>query len=220
LTFDHYSETASICFDLLSAYGLIGTYFVNHRVIDTQNGPSLNALLEMRESGWGIEAYSGVNMVSLLANDRLQASAKLKEIKDGFWAKGLPVRCLAPSGRMWNANLARLADGIFDFVRVGDETRDEIGRWQELPVSDPLYIRGGGTESLSNSDTFEALSARVDDLIALGGMWAPTIHRVSDDYVPQLAAYTISTSIMRSFCAKIASEVSAGRLNCVRYGAF
>lgn len=211
LTFDEWKEAATEAFPAMLTQGLPGTYFVTPSLIDTTSGPSLGTLLAMRQNGWEIGVYSGVNMPALEYESRVLANNKLVALKNDMWAKGIPVTSLAANQRDWNAKCRALADGIYDRVRVVSQ----YGTYQTLPLSDPLWVDKGATLSLSSTDTPASLSAQVDALIANGGVWIVVIHRVSAD--GQQPAYTVEKSTFTSFCSKIATEVQAGTLRCVRF---
>lgn len=216
LTFDEWPEAATEAYGIMAAHGLVGTYFVTPSMVDQAGGPALATILSMKQAGWEIGVYSGVNMVTLEANSRVLANNKLRDLKNAMWALGLPVTSIAPAQRAWNNLNRRLTQGIFSGVRVADEFRNTVGHWGVFPVADPLYTRGGGTASLSSVDTVASLTAQVDDLIALGGYWIVVLHRVSND--GQEPSYTLDKTKFTAFCAKISSEVTAGTLRCVPFG--
>lgn len=225
LTFDEWNTTPAAA-SIMIEHGLVGTFFANISKVDAAGGYTSGQLNLMRMWGWEIGAYPGsynvsgaTNMVDLLAFDRNAAANMLRDTKNAFWAKGFPTTSFAPNQRKWNKPLRNLAEGIFTHVRSGGEERETVGHWQCLPCSDPLYVKGGGTNSFGCTDTGPSLCAQVDDLIAIGdgnggpGAWIPVIHRVSDDgtYPP----YTVSAAAFTAFCTKVAAEVSAGRLRAV-----
>lgn len=211
LTFDEWPEASTNAFNIMQPLGLVGTYFVTPSMIDGPGGAALNSLLAMKEFGWEIGVYSGVNMANLWTTSRIQASDKLKSLKDAMWSKGIEVRSFAAGQRAWNARLAELSD-CYDFVRVADEYRSTTGQWGHFPITDNRYIRGGATNSLDVVDTAASLSAQVDDLISLGGFWNVIVHRVADS-----GSSRIGTAAFTGFCQKIASEVALGTLECVRF---
>lgn len=220
LTFDEWPEAATEAFGIMMTHGLVGTYFVTPTTIDAAGGPTTNTLLAMKQYGWEIGVYgssgvAGQNLVQLEASNRITANQRLLSLKAGMEAKGFPVSSIAPNQRAWNTKLRNLAEGIYDRVRVAADFRATLGYWQSLPVPDPLYVKNGGSQSLSSTDTAPALCATVDDLIALGGAWIVVIHRVSDDGLNP--GSTITKSVFSSLCAKIAAEVALGNLRCVRF---
>lgn len=227
LTFDEWNTTFAAA-QIMSGFGLAGTFFANVDMIDTPGGYSMSQINLMRMWGWEIGGYPGSfniggasNMVTLLSYDRNQAAAKLRDVKNAFWAKGIPVTTFAPNQRAWSDRLAGLADGIFTHVRSGNEEVATVGHYQGFPLPNPLYVKGGGTNSFGSTDTGASLSATIDDLIAVGdgnggpGAWITVIHRVSDDGTNPL--YTVSVAAFTALCAKIKAEVDAGNLRCVRF---
>lgn len=208
ITFDEWPDASNAAFVIMTAAGLAGTYFVTPTMIDTPGGPTLNTLLAMKEQGWEIGVYSSLNMVNLRNVSRIDASNKLKALKDAMWAKGLQVRTLAAAQRAWNAPLARLA-GCFDFVRVADQMRADVGHWGQFPITNKRYVRGGATTSLDEGDTAASLIAQVDDLIALGGYWNVVVHKIGS------GGYSVNAAAFTALCQKVANEVALGTMRCL-----
>lgn len=213
LTFDYYENAMSQAKPIADVYSLPGTYFAPLSMIDQPGGPTLSQLTLAKATGWEIGAYSETNWVTAEATDRNALVAYATSIKQGFADLGLPVVSLAPNQRAWNGKLRNLmADGVFERIRVVDNFFTVDGYFQELPVPDLLWVKDGGSPSLTTSDTGASLSAQVDQLIALGGLWTVVIHNVSDTGDVN---YRVTPAAFNTFCNKIQNEVTAGNLRAV-----
>ncbi len=222
-TFDEHKEAATEAFGIMATYGLAGTYFVTPSKIDTAYGPATGTLVAMKENNWELGVYSGTyspspgvdwNMVQWEASNRINVNNRFRDLKADMLARGLPVTSMAPNQRAWSLPLSRMVEGVYTHVRVADEMRSSTGQWGQFPISNLRYIRGGGTASLSSTDTAASLIAQVDDLISLGGYWQIVIHRVSDDGLEPL--YTVNKTIFAALCAKVQTEITAGNLQALR----
>lgn len=219
ITFDHHN---TVPLKLLADNGLVGTYFVSPATIGATGGPTVNSLLAMKMNGIEIGLYSGrcilkgkdYNMVQAATLDRMATNKHLLGLKNGMEAKGFPVLSLAPNQRAWSSGLAGIARGMFTHVRVASDSRVGVGHWQALPVPDRLYVKGGGTASLSASDTANSLSAQLDDLIANGGLWIVVIHRVATSGD---AGLTIAPSVLSTFFQYVKSKITSGDVTCIRF---
>lgn len=215
LTFDYYVEATTNARTIMDSYDLVGTFFVAPYTVGAPDQPTRANLALMKALGWEIGAYTDDNWVTLEAADRLQLLDDMKALKDDMHALGLPVTSLAPNQRAWNQKLAYLVEDYFSHVRVVDIFRSVSGAYQSLPVPNRLWVREGGTASLTTSDTEASLSAQVDDLIEMGGLWTVIIHRVSNVGDEN---YRVPIDVFTAFCAKIAAERDAGNLRVVRFG--
>lgn len=215
LTFDFYENAMSQAKPIMDLYGLTGTYFVDLSTIDDVGGPTFTQLTAAKAAGWEIGAYTGTNWVTAEAANRDTLVQLAISIKNGFYEIGLPVVSLAPNQRAWNLKLRNLMDdGVFERVRVVDNYFTNDGYFQELPVPDLLWVKDGGSLSLTTADTGESLVAQVDELIELGGLWTVVIHNVSDTGDTN---YRVTPAAFNLLCNKIQNEVAAGRLRIVNF---
>ena len=208
ITFDAHATTYPVAFPILQAHGLVGTYYVDPAAPSAK--PS--QLVELKRAGWSVGAYSGYNMVGVYRTKGPEAAkSALTEImaRTSDYA-GFSVTALAPNQRAWSTDLANLATGLVSSVRVVDN----FAQWQTLPVPNMLYVRDGGTPSLSVSDTADSLRATLSRLIAAGGLWTVVVHKVGDDADP---AYSVSREALEALCAAAATERAAGRLAVITY---
>ncbi len=217
-TFDEHKEAATEAWGVMNPHGLMGTYYVTPSLVDTANGPAKSSLLAMKQVGWGIELYSGSyspsagvywNMVQLEASNRITANDYLIGLKNSMQTLGLPVKSIAPNQRAWNLKLRNMMVNVFDAVRVVDNS----AAYQSVPVADPLWVKDGGTASLSSTDTVASLSTQVDSLIAAGNdkLLVFVIHRVSDDGLQPTLTVNKST-VFAGLCSKVGAEIAAGNL--------
>lgn len=168
---------------------------------------ALSDLTLMKMLGWEIGAYTNDNMVTKLGNNRNGANKFLRDLDNGMNEAGFKVATIAPNQRSWNSSLANMARGRFKGVRVADVTNC----FQQYPVADPMYVRNGGADSWSGSDTPSSILSRIDALIADGGLGIEVIHKVgaiSD-------SLTIATPDFDAIMSGIASRVTAGSLQLV-----
>lgn len=204
LTFDYWKDASDTALGIMYPLGLVGTYYVQYDVVGQTNQVTISDLTAMKQLGWEIGAYTGDNMVTMWSNNRNTAFTKLKAIDDGMSALGFSVQTIAPNQRSWNSCLANLADGRYLGVRVADDTSGP----EPLPIANPTYIRKGGAGSWSSSDTAASILARVDSLIASGGLGIEVIHKigaVADDL-------TVNTQVFKDVMAGLSSRVAAGVL--------
>lgn len=215
LTFDYYANAMTQAKPIMDAYGLVGTYFVELATIDASGGPTFSSLTQAKSAGWEIGAYTGTNWVNAEAANRNTLVQLAIATKEGFREIGLPVVSLAPNQRAWNLKLRNLMDdGLFERVRVVDHFFTTDGYFQELPVPDLLWVKDGGSQSLSATDTGASLSAQVDQLIALGGLWTIVIHNVADSGDPN---FRVGSAAFNTLCNKLQNEQLAGRLRVARF---
>jgi polysaccharide deacetylase len=203
LTFDEWNTTIPNAQPILDSYGLKGTYFVTPSLVNQPSGPSTSQLAAWHSAGHELGVYSGVNMVDLYATDPNSALTKLQTLKSQMAGLGFPVTSLAAAQRAWNRSCRDLAAGIFSQVRVAHEMI-----WQSLPVPDRLYLREGGTASLSVTDTPTSVRNQVDLLVEQGGAWFVVVHGVATVG----DAYNVPIATLDAICERIAFHKSAGRL--------
>ncbi len=218
LTFDNYATTFSNAFFDMQSKGIPGTFFVDSSRIGQPGQPTKDNLVLMAANGWeiGARVYGTIggteaNMVSVWNNSRLDAINRLKAQRDEMYAVGFDIKSIAASQRAWCAPLRGVASHLFDNVRVAD-----VVGYGTLPVADRLYVREGGSESWSASDTIASLSAWLDGLIAAGpgALGIPVIHRVDSSGDP---AYTVSTSVFQGFTSYLQSKIAAGVVRAVTF---
>jgi len=166
--------------------------------------------------GWeiGARVYGTVNgaeanMVALMNSDRGMAFARLKAAKDLMYAQGFDIKTIAAAQRAWAPQLRGMAAQLFDNVRVADTVA-----WGSYPIMDRLYVSAGGTDSWSATDTVASLSAQLDAVIAVGGIWYPVIHRIDSSGDP---LYTIPIPVFQGFTAYLQSKVAAGLVRAVTF---
>lgn len=202
LTFDEHYSTVSTAFPIMKEYGLVGTYFVDPRHLDTQYGPSSAELKEMERNGWEIGAYSVLNIPRLIEGEGADAAREwLSTMKDFMTEKGFSASSLAAAQRTWGAEAKDAASPHFVRVRVADEFA-----LQPMPVPDPRYVRLGGSPSLSSSTTVADLAALLDDLVEQGGVWFVVVHKVGDHADP---TYSVPTNVFSDFVRAVAGRVRA-----------
>lgn len=212
ITFDYYVEGTTTAFDIMDAAGLVGTFYVDPATIDTPSGPSLSRLILMKGKGWEIGMYSSTNWVTAEADNRVIFMETVRDMRAAMEAVGLPATSVAPNQRAWNSKLRNLMRGHFTHVREVANFRSTLGHWQALPVPDLLWISEGGTASFTTADTGASLSAQVDDLIALGGLWTAVIHRVAESGDTN---YRIGSVAFQAFVDKVKAEKLAGNLRVI-----
>lgn len=209
ITFDYYPEAYTVAFPLMLQAGIVGTYFVDPDTVGQSFGPTRDNLTILKMSGWTIGAYSGINMVDALTNNRNVAMDRLIHIKQRFVDLGFPVRSLAPNQRAWDMRLRNIAVGLFDRVRVAAD----VGP-QGLPLPDPLYIRYGCTPSLSGRDTVASINSQIDGFLAgEGDLWPIVVHKVrqaGDDY-------TVTVDVFNALLTRLAQERAGGTIRIVGF---
>lgn len=221
LTFDKHPETVSTAWPIMNARGLVGTFFVAPSTVlaagvGAPPPPQCyqHLLVAMKETGWEIGVYFDVNAPAFWSsNGRVAFCERVQQQLDTMRGWELPVSSLAAPQRAWNPTLRGIIQNYYDRVRVADIARDTAGAWETLPVPDPLYIRGGGIDSLSPGDTVASLCARIDDLIALGGLAQWITHRVADSGDPN---YRIPVATFTAVMDYIKTKRDAGLLQVVR----
>lgn len=216
LTFDNYATTYSNAFFDMQAKGIPGTFFVDSSRVGQIGQPSRDNLVLMAANGWeiGARVYGTIagneaNMVSVWENNRGIALDRLKAQRDEMASLGFHIKSIAASQRAWSPYLRGIASHLFEYVRVAD-----VYCWGSYPISDPLYVRQGGTDSWSGTDTTASLCAQLDDVIAANGIWFPVIHRVDSSGDP---AYTVATSEFQGFTSYLQSKVAAGVVRAVTF---
>lgn len=210
ITFDYYADVFSTAFPMMQNLGIVGTYFVDPDTIGAIGGPDRDNLTVLKMFGWTIGAYTGINMVEAMNNNRNTAMDKLVSIRRKMIDFGFPARSLAPNQRAWDSRLCNVSAGMFERIRVADNFVP-----QPIPVPDPLWIKNGGTPSLGINDTAVSLNADVDSFLSqpVPGLWSVVAHKVGA--VPD--AYTVETSVFSAFLNRLATEKSAGRISIVGY---
>lgn len=214
LTFDYYVEAYLNAFPIMQRHGLVGTWFVDPFTVD-YGSPALPTSAQLREmvsAGWEIGGYPRYNMVSLLnAAGSTAAKEHLQWVHDTLVAKGFAPTSFAPNQRSWNASLRNLAQGIFSAVRVADN----FSTLQAQPAPDMLYVKDGGSNSLSAVDTAASLIAQLDALQATSSAWIVVAHKVGAANDPN---YSVDAAVFEAFCADIARRRDAGLLRVVPFG--
>ncbi len=209
ITFDYYPEAYTNAFPLMLQAGMVGTYFVDPDTVGQAVGPTRDNLTVLKMSGWTIGAYSGINMVNALTNNRNVAMDRLIHIKQRFVELGFPVRSLAPNQRAWDMRLRNLTVGMFDRVRVAADAGP-----QSLPLPDPLYIRYGWTPSLSGADTEASINTQVDGFLSgEGDLWPIVVHKVcqvGDDY-------TVTANVFQALLVRLNQERAGGSIRIVGF---
>jgi hypothetical protein len=218
LTFDYHPQVVAAR-DIMASLGIFNaTYYAWYPNILATGTPTgdqvaLSDLTLMKMLGWEIGAYTNDNMVTKLADNRNSANSFLRDLDNGMNAAGFEVETIAPNQRAWNSSLANMARGRFSGVRVADITTC----FQEYPIADPLYVRNGGASSWgygpnnSGSDSSAAILARVDRLIADGGLGIEIIHKIGATG----DALTFTTADFTAVMNGIAARVAAGSLRLV-----
>lgn len=210
ITFDYYPEAYSAAFPLMLNRGLVGTYFVDPDTVDKVGGPTRDNLTVLKMAGWTIGAYSGINMVDTFNSNRNTAMDRIAYLYSSMLAKGFRVRSLAPNQRAWDGRLRNVSAGMFDRVRVAADFVP-----QPLPVPDSLYIKNGGTPSLSSNDTAASVNQNVTDFLCQPSpcLWSIVIHKVGD--TPD--GYTVATPVFTALLDRLKCERDAGTLRIVGY---
>lgn len=209
LTFDVYTTTYYTAYPLMSARGLVGTWYVNPGSV----GPAITAdnLLELQANGWEIGIYSNVPMPPKLASDgRVATKQWMTSAKSNLFATtGITANTYAASGRQWNPAMAELSRDVFGSVRVASGMT-----WQPYPLPDRNYIENGGTSSLGPADTAQGLCAQLDSLIAAAApsVWYVVTHEVLND--PN-DLYSVSPTAFSGFLDCVAARRSEGKIRVV-----
>lgn len=191
-----------------------GTFFADAYRIGTAGWPTKDHLTIMAMNNWEIGARvygingggQEINMVAALAANRTTAFARLKEQRDIMHAIGFDIKSISAAQRAWSPQLRGLAAHLFENVRVCDHTN-----YGTLPVADRLYIRDGGSDSWSASDTEASLCAWVDGLVAAGpgAVGIPIIHRIDTAGDP---LYTTSPTVFQGVISHMQTKITAGVL--------
>lgn len=216
LTFDtDITAYTNALFDM-EAKGIPGTFFADADRIGNTGWPAKDHLLIMAMKGWevgarvyGVINNAEVNMVAALNADRSMAFNRLKAAKDLMYAQGFDIQSIAAAQRAWNPALRGMAACLFENVRVAD-----LVSWGSYPITDPLYVRNGGTASWGASDTLASLCTQLDEVIAANGIWYPIIHRIDTAGDP---LYTISPTVFQGFTSYLQSKISAGVVRAVTF---
>ena len=211
LTFDYHPQVVAAR-DIMSGVGIYtATYYAWYPNIvtgaPTGDQVALSDLTLMKMLGWEIGAYTNDNMVTKLNNNRNDANSFLRDLDSGMNTAGFKVATIAPNQRSWSQSLANMARGRFKGVRVADVTTC----FQQYPIDDPLYVRNGGAGSWGGADNPTSILARIDALIADGGLGIEVIHKVGS----VADGLTISTADFTAIMSGIASRVSSGSLKLV-----
>jgi hypothetical protein len=216
LTFDYYPEVVTAR-DIMTAKGInTATYYAWYPNIVTGipigDQVSASDLRLMKRLGWEIGGYTNENMITRIKKSRNDAYGFLRDLADGMDGKGFRADTIAPNQRAWNTSLADLARDWFKGVRVADV----ITAFQQYPIEDPLYVRGGAANSWGygtndGSDSPAVILARIDNLIADGGLGIEVVHKVGSVGDPM----TFTTADFAAVMSGIASRVSTGRLQLV-----
>lgn len=216
LTFDYHPQVVDARNIMSNAGIYTATYYAWHQNITagtpTGDQVSFSDLTLMKQLGWEIGAYTNDNMVTKIQNNRNDACTFLRDLDTNMNALGFKVETIAPNQRAWNASLANMARGRFRGVRVADITN----AFQQYPIADPLYVRGGGANSWgygsnTGSDSPSAILSRIDTLILDGGLGIEVIHKVGSTG----DSLTFTTSDFTTVMSGIASRVSSGSLQLV-----
>lgn len=221
LTFDYWPHAFDVAYPIMKAHGLVGSWFVSPETIDAESGLSISrdSLIELVTAGWTIGAYSGENMVNLLAAGPGAALDHLVSLKQMFAGLGFPVRSLATNQRAWNISLRNMCERfpvdpesggqLFDVVRVVND----VTSWQRMAEIDPLFINKGGIPSLAPEHNAAALNGMVDRILCAdeGTLHTFVIHKVSQESDP----YTVSTAAFTALVERLAAEQANGTLKGV-----
>jgi hypothetical protein len=216
---DHHTAGCTTFFELSEEFNVPITYYVTPATIDTAGGPSLSGLHAMRQSHNEVGVYltSGYKpdpllrewtMVELQLYNRNMAVARIWSQYKQMYDLGLPVKSAAPNSRHWNSAMSGLARGWFDNISVASEYADIVGHYQAVPVENPLWVNGGGVESMSINDTPASVCARIDDLKIKGGMLTWVFH----DTGPVADTLTCTYATARAAFVKLDAERANLRL--------
>jgi hypothetical protein len=214
--------TIAFCFDTYrSAYdnaaltfmtdlGFVGTFFMVPESIDTGGQLSSDELAILFAKAWEIGAYASSadlskNLAQMYDTDRKSVLLRFKVIQDLMHAKGMPVHAIAAMQRTTlHPQITEMARPWFKVVRVAGEME-----FATYPIVEPLYlIKGGGSNSLSSTDTIASLSATLDACIAVKGLWCPIIHEVGTP----ASATKVDPSVLSGFMSYCKTKVDAGLL--------
>lgn len=188
LTFDEWPHAHSVAFPIMQARGLVGSWFVTPGMVGPGLPVARDSLIELIMAGWTIGAYSGENMVNLLAQSPGAALDHLVGLKQAFRDLGVPVCSLAANQRAWNYRLRNLCERfpstpegggkLFDVVRVVND----VTSWQRMSDLDPLFINKGGIPSLAGEHDAAALNGIVDRILSAeaGTLHTFVIHKVGE----------------------------------------
>lgn len=218
ITFDAFNTTYTNAYPIMKEHGLVGTFYIDPDYLERKDVvdellpmvTTTDQLREMQSSGWSIQGYTGQNMVRYLESEGPDITQKkLSGMKNIMAAKGFQITSIAAGGRAWNQKLRDMTVGMYSSVRVSAN----IGKWQDYPVPDPLWILDGGTTGLGHEDTPERLGQQIDSLIDSKGLWIAVAHKVGEDGEPVLS---ISKDHFSAFCERLANEKRSYRLRVVR----
>jgi hypothetical protein len=174
LTFDYWPNDMTNVWLEMNSRGFRGTYYVAPEMIDQAGGPALGDLVLINQIGNEIGIYTNVDMVALMANNRITAFQKLKSLYDGMEAFGFKAVTVAPNARRWNSGLANFSRTRFKGVRVAS-----IPAIQSYPIPDNFYVNGGAAvASLGSATSLQSVKDATDAVIAAGGMIVIVVHKV------------------------------------------
>lgn len=209
LTFDEYRTTFDVAFPIMSRYGLVGTYYVDPRQIDIEGGIASAELREMQGAGWEIGLYS-VRNVNKIATEEGEASARqwLALIKSMMLEKGFEATSLAAAQRSWGPVERSAAEGQFSTVRVVDHFSA-----QNYPIEDALFVKAGGTQSLSAADHLSQLEKQLEELLVGRGLWTIVAHMIG----PGDPIYAMPADTFEEMISLIAERADAGDLRVATF---
>lgn len=187
--------------------GFRGTYFVAPETVNTSTFPNSDDLTLLKAWGHELGGYtnnSGDNMVTMFANNRATALAKLNTIKSSMATLGFPIVSLAPTGRVWNTNLANICTDLYKQVRVCN-TGSAI---QSYPIPNPLFVNDAAFASLGTGVTLQQVKDNIDAAIAANGLAVFVIHKIG----PTADPYTWSNSDWTAMLDYLTSKGSQVRV--------
>lgn len=222
VAFDYYQEPLIHALPIMKARGLPATFYVVPSLIDHPSGtlPTSQQLADASQAGWEIGIYSNSNMVTMLGTlsgtppmatpaNALATHQFMAGQKTALEAKGFAARSYAANQRSWNARLADLSRDLFDNVRVADLTTP-----QSLPVTDPNWVKYGGSASLSGADTAASLCAQLSSVIAAGNVaWFVVGHKVG----PVGDPFTIASAEFAGFSDCLVTAQNAGQIKVLTF---
>lgn len=211
ITADVYRTTYDIArFELINR-GIPCTWFVIPEGIDLGGQPTRAELVALIDNGWEIGAYSNADMVALRTSDRETAFDRMLAMQTAMRAKGFDTRSMAPQSRAWNLGLANMSRQIFRNVRSVGNVTD----FQHYPIADRNYVDLGGSVSFGNTWTLAAMQAKLDALIADGGIWIPNVHLLGMPEDP----LTMDPAKFFAFLDYVKVKMDAGLLRAVTFDA-
>lgn len=209
-TFDTYRDAIDTAWPLMLERGLVGTVYVDPSLVGQSGQLTVADMILMKQTGLEIGLYlqGSPNMADMQVNNRNTAYQKLVDSDNAMNALGFKIATAAPNSREWNAALANMSRGRWKGIRANKSTAEIPSTIQPYPLPDPMWIKGGGKNSWSGSDTAAILCAQIDEVIANNSLGISVTHKLGTTG----SSDTVLTSVATAAYDYAATKVAAGLL--------